>query len=177
VELTKRFSHGLDLTASYTWQKSLALGSGSSAGGANGGGINDVLNRENQKSLSDDYRPMILVIGSTYRTPGLKLNKVVNAVTSNWTTAGILNYRSGSLINVPSSVSSNMAAYTFQGTRMSRIAGQPVFNLDPGCGCIDPNKNTQVLTPPHGRMYRRDNGDSRLPATATIVGSAGGRAD
>jgi hypothetical protein len=147
VKLTKRMSRGFDLTASYTWQKSLNLGSGSSAGGANGGGINDVFNRANQKSLTNDYRPMMLVIGFTYVTPKWNLNKAVGAVTGNWTIAGILNYRSGSLINVPASVSSNMNAYTFQGTRMNRVSGQNVFNVDPGCHCIDPNKQTQVLNP------------------------------
>ena len=49
MKVTKRYSHGFDMTASFTWQKTLALGNGASNGGATGGGINDMFNRDNQK--------------------------------------------------------------------------------------------------------------------------------
>jgi hypothetical protein len=35
----------------------------------------------------------------------------------------------------------------FQNTRFNRLEGQSVFTVDPGCHCIDPNKNTQILNP------------------------------
>src|SRR6185503_15285596 len=70
MKLTKRYSHGLDLTAAFTWQKTLALGSGGSNAGAAGsgvnGGINDMFNRANQRSLSSDYRPLTLVTAFNY---------------------------------------------------------------------------------------------------------------
>ncbi len=147
AKLAKRFSHGLDLTSSFTWQKTLALGNGASNGGTTGGGINDRFNRANQRSLATDYRPLTLVIAFNYRTPRATSNKLVRAVTGNWLFGGILTYRSGALISVPSSVASNLAAYTFQNTRFNVVPGQPFFNLDPGCHCIDPNRDTQVLNP------------------------------
>jgi len=39
-----------------------------------------------------------------------------------------------------------MNAYTFQNTRFN-VTGQPFFKLDPGCHCIDPNRDTQILNP------------------------------
>jgi hypothetical protein len=146
AKLAKRFSHGFDMTGSFTWQKTLALGNGASNGGANGGGINDMFNRENQKSLSGDWRPMTLVMAFNYRTPKLTANKVVRAISSDWVFGGIMTYRSGALISVPASVTSNIGAYNFQSTRFN-VTGQPFFKLDPGCHCIDPNRDTQVLNP------------------------------
>jgi hypothetical protein len=147
AKLAKRYSHGFDMTASFTWQKTLALGNGASNGGAAGGGINDMFNRQNQKTLAGDYRPLTLVTAFNYRTPRVTASKVVRAVAGDWIFGGILTYRSGSLISVPSSVTSNMASYTFQGTRFNLVPSQNLFIKDPGCHCIDPNVNTQLLNP------------------------------
>jgi len=70
----------------------------------------------------------------------------VRYITGDWTLGGIMTYRSGAQIGVPASQLSNMGAYTFQNTRYN-VSGQPYFKLDPGCHCIDPNKDTQVLNP------------------------------
>ncbi len=147
AKVTKRYASGFDMTASFTWQKTLALGNGASNGGANGGTINDMFNRDNQKSLAGDYRPLTLVVAFNYRTPRVTANKLIRNVTGDWIFGGILTYRSGALISVPPSVTSNMAAYTFQNTRFNRVDGQSPFKLDPGCHCIDPNRDTQVLNP------------------------------
>jgi hypothetical protein len=150
AKLTKRYSHGLDMSAAFTWQKTLALGNGATVfggtnNGAAGGTINDLFNRANQKSLATDYRPLSLVIAFNYRTPHVTGSKLVRALVGDWTLGGILTYRSGSLFNVPQSVSSNMSAYTFQNTRFDRVAGQPVLLFDPGCHCIDPNRDVKIL--------------------------------
>lgn len=147
MKVTKRYSHGLDVSASFTWQKTLGLGNGASNGGAAGGGINDMFNRANQRSLSSDYRPMSLVVAYTYRTPRLTANKLARTLSGDWIFGGILTYRSGSLIGVPASQTANLGNYVFQNTRYNRVNSQNPFNLDPGCHCIDPNKNTQVLNP------------------------------
>jgi hypothetical protein len=148
VKLTKRFSHGLDMQASFTWAKELSLGNGASAGGALGGGINDMFNRANQKSLSTGSRPLMLVTSFGYQTPRLTANKLIRAATGDWIFNGILTYRSGSLISVPGSNSSNIGSYTFMSnTRMNRVNGQPIFTKDPSCHCIDPNKDTALLNP------------------------------
>jgi len=148
AKLTKRFSHGLDMQASFTWSKELSLGSGAQAGGALGGGINDMFNRANQKSLSTGSRPLMLVASFGYQTPRLTTNRLVRAATGDWIFNGILTYRSGRLISVPGSNSSNIGSYTFMSnTRMNRVNGQWTFTKDPSCHCIDPNKDTALLNP------------------------------
>jgi hypothetical protein len=150
AKFTKRFSHGLDITSSLTWQKTLALGSGGTGGAQQSGvnnGTNDMFNRQNQRALAGDYRPLTLVTAFNYQTPRVTSSKIVRAVTGDWVFGGVLTYRSGALINVPASVSSNMQNYTFQNTRMNRVDGQNPFKVDPGCHCIDPNRDVQVLNP------------------------------
>ena len=58
---------------------------------------------------------------------------------------GLLRYASGALIAAPGS-NNNLASLLFQGTRMNRVQGQPLFLKDPNCGCIDPRQNL-VLNP------------------------------
>ena len=106
-----------------------------------------MFNRQNNRTLSSDWRPLTLVVAFNYLTPRVTENKLVRAATGGWTFGGILTYRSGAQIGVPASQTSNLGSYNFQSTRYNVVAGQPYFNLDPGCHCIDPNVNTQVLNP------------------------------
>jgi hypothetical protein len=150
AKLNKRLSHGLDMTAAFTWSKDLALGNGSSLGGAGaglGGGINDQFNRQNQKTLAGGYRPFILTISFNYQTPRLTTNKWIRAVSGNWVFGGIMTYRSGSMIGVPSSGTSNIGSYTFQSNTRYNVVSHDFFTKDPGCHCIDPNKDTAMLNP------------------------------
>ena len=148
AKLNKRYSHGMDFTAAFTWQKALGIGNGASNGGSLGGTINDMFNRPNQKSLASDYRPFSLVVAYNYRTPKLAaLNKVAQFAVRDWIFGGILTYRAGSQIAVPASQTANLGTYVFQNTRYNRVAGQPLFNLDPGCHCIDPNRDVKILNP------------------------------
>jgi hypothetical protein len=145
VKVNKRTSHGLELTTSFSWQKEQALGTGGNPG-PGGGGINDVFNRPNQKSLQSTSTPLLLVVAFNYQTPKLTSNKLVRQVAGGWTFGGVLRYGSGALIGVPAA-RNNLGSYTLQGsTRMNRVAGQPLFTKDPNCGCIDPNKDL-VLNP------------------------------
>jgi len=146
VKLTKRYSHGLDLTAAYTWQKELVLGSGGNPGLA-GPAVNNVFNRDAQKSLASTSQPHIFVTGFTYNTPRVGPAGWVKQIVGNWTVGGLLRYASGALIATPGS-NNNLASLLGQGvnTRQNRVAGQPLFLQDPNCGCIDPRQNL-VLNP------------------------------
>jgi hypothetical protein len=145
-KLTKRYSRGLDLMSVFTWSKALALGNGANgAGGSLGGGINDQFNRANQKSLSGSDRPFVLTVAFNYTTPGATTNRVVRKLTRDWIFGGILTYRSGNLISVPSSGLSNIGAYTFQSNTRYNVVSHDFFTKDPGCNCIDPNKDTQLI--------------------------------
>ena len=144
VTLTKRFSRGLELTAAYTYQKELVLGSGGNPG-LPGPGANNVFNRDAQKSIASTSQPHIFVTGFTYVTPRWGSNKFVRNLLGDWTIGGVLRYASGLPIPAPSS-NNNLFPLLFQSTRMNRVPGQPLFLKDPGCGCIDPRQDL-VLNP------------------------------
>jgi len=144
VQFTKRYSRGLHLTAAFTWQKELVLGSGGNPG-LQGAGTNNVFNRDAQKSIASTSTPLIFVTGFSYLTPRVSENKVIHALLGNWTVSGVLRYASGLPIGVPGS-NNNLGSLLFQGTRMNRVEGQPLFLQDPNCGCIDPRQEL-VLNP------------------------------
>jgi Carboxypeptidase regulatory-like domain/TonB dependent receptor len=135
AKVTKRYSHGLDFTASFTWQKELATGQG----------INDVFNRANQKSITSTSQPLILVTGFNYELPSLSQSRLVRSMVGGWTLGGLFRYASGIPIAVPAS-QNNLSSLIFQSTRMNRVDGQPLFIKDLNCHCIDPNKDF-VLNP------------------------------
>ncbi len=141
VKFTKRYSHGLDLTSNFTYQKELCLGANGCAG------INDAFNRSSNRGLTPTSTPFISVTAFTYRTPMVTSNKFIRQLTGGWTWGGILRYASGSLIAVASS-RTNLNNYTFNtNTRFNRVAGVPLYLQNPNCGCIDPNSKQQILNP------------------------------
>ncbi|HKQ74431.1 MAG TPA: TonB-dependent receptor [Blastocatellia bacterium] len=144
VTVTRRFSRGLEGTASYTWQKELVLGSGGNPG-LPGAGTNNVFNRDAQKSLASTSTPHIFVTGFSYTIPKWSGNGLIRNVFGDWVVGGVLRYASGQLIGPPGS-NNNLGALIFQGTRQNRVEGQPLFLKDPNCGCIDPKRDL-VLNP------------------------------
>ena len=137
MKLTKRFSHGLDGTVSFTWDKELSTS-----------GISDLSNRSLNKSLSSGDIPYILVIGLNYEVPKVTQNKFLRQAIGGWTFGGLMVYQSGALIQVPNS-NTVLNNYTFIGTnntRKMRVPGEPLYLKDLNCGCIDPYKDL-VLNP------------------------------
>jgi hypothetical protein len=140
VKFIKRYSHGIDVSANYTFSKTENIG----------GYINaDPSNRTIQKGLDSNYYPHIFVTAITYTTPRVSSNKFVRAIVGDWTWAATLRYASGSLIAAPQSVNSRWSTYTFaSGTPMVRVPGVPLYLTDINCGCIDPNNiNQRILNP------------------------------
>jgi hypothetical protein len=146
VKLTKRYSHGLDLTAAYTFQKELVLGNGGNPG-LGGPAVNNPFNRKAQKSLAASSQPHIFVTGFSYDTPRVGPNQFFKQVLGNWTIGGLVRIASGGLIQTPTS-NNNLASLLGQGmgTLMNRVPGQPLLLKDPNCGCIDPRQDL-VLNP------------------------------
>ena len=106
AKVTKRLSHGLDLTYAFTWSKSETLGAESEAIGPGGGvaaSVTDVMNRSINKTLSGYDQPFVSSISFNYRTPRAPGNKLLGAVTSGWVIGSYLNYASGLPIHVPQS--------------------------------------------------------------------------
>ena len=168
TKATKRLSQGLDFVVTYTWSKSLALGAeeNNNYGSVVNPIINNVFNRQANKTLSGLDQPHSLLIGGTYTVPGLFksasgfASKALSWITSDWQIGGVLRYASGYPFRVPASTT-NLNALIFQNTLAERVPGEPLFTttwvdkkgkthtneeLDINCGCYDPRK-TFVLNP------------------------------
>jgi hypothetical protein len=135
MKATKRTSHGLNVSAAFTWSKTLDNGAETLTGG---GVVNDQFNRQNQKALSSADQPFVFAVSFNYRSPKLGPNRYVRAVTGDWTLSGVGSYASGNLIPVPTA-QNNLSSELFRGTLFNRVPGQPLFLTNPD-GPIDPNK-------------------------------------
>lgn len=136
AKVTKRLSHGLNLTSSFTWQKELDTLQGA----------NDVFNRPNQKNISSASQPFQFVTAFNYEVPKVTSNKLVRNAVGGWIFGGVLRYASGTPIGVPAS-NNNLNGLLQQSTRMTRVAGEPLFLVsDLNCRCFDPAR-TLVLNP------------------------------
>ncbi|MCU1339010.1 MAG: hypothetical protein JWO19_4591 [Bryobacterales bacterium] len=147
VKATKRLSHGLDLTYSFTWSKQFTVGAEQDYGYFTSvtATINDVDNRRVNKYLSGYNQPLLSVIAGNYTTPTLGGNKILSMAAKDWIIGAVLRYGSGLPMRVPSATTS-LATYTFQNTLVNRVPGVPLFTQDLNCHCFDPNKEF-VLNP------------------------------
>ncbi len=143
VKVNKRFSHGLDFSYSFVWQKSLTIGAESE--GAGGGVVNNVFNRPTNKYISQFDQPFTSYLALSYMLPGLGGNKAVSWLVRDWTISTLLQYRSGLPIQSPQA-STNLSSYLFQNTFMDRKPGVPLFTQDLNCHCFDPSR-VFVLNP------------------------------
>jgi len=107
VRVTKRLSHGLDLSYNFTWSKSQNNGIEAFE--------NDIFNRGTNKFLSSLDRPLVTNINITYTAPPAPWvhNKILKYVLSDWTTGALLTYASGQPILVPASTNSLNTSYFF----------------------------------------------------------------
>ena len=141
---TKRFSHGIDFTFTYTRSKELQLGAEDYTGL---GLINDVFNRANNKQLSASSRPNWMTLATNYTTPQWGENRWLSYALRDWMLGAVLQYGSGLPIAVPLNISNNNANTLLRGASWStRVPGQPLFLQDLNCHCFDPS-STQVLNP------------------------------
>jgi hypothetical protein len=144
TKLTKRFSHGLNVTVAFTFSQELNLGSTTGGGGVPA--VNDIFNRGQNKYIPAESQPFILSTGYTYRVPALAVsNRLVREVLRDWTLSGDLRYASGTPIQSPTSTN-NLSSALFAGTFANRVPGVPLFTANLNCHCIDPNKQF-VLNP------------------------------
>ncbi|MCU1337707.1 MAG: hypothetical protein JWO19_3288 [Bryobacterales bacterium] len=140
---TKRFSHGLDFTFTYTRSKELQLGAEDYTGL---GIINDVFNRDTNKQLSNSSRPNWMTLAANYTTPKLDQNRWLSAMVRDWTIGAVLQYGSGLPIQAPLSPTNNNSATLLRGTYATRVPGVDPYLVDINCHCYDPSQ-TQVLNP------------------------------
>jgi hypothetical protein len=161
IKVTKRFSQGLDLTASYAWQKELALGTESEdpyVGGV-ATSVNDTLDRKVNKYISGNSQPHRFVVAGNYRLPTLDINKFLSYAIRDWTFGVVLQYQNGLPIRVPyannqlgtllklcAPVNVMFAGCQGTGTFANRVPGEPLFSADLNDSSVDPNK-TFYLNP------------------------------
>ncbi|MBV9399270.1 MAG: carboxypeptidase regulatory-like domain-containing protein [Bryobacterales bacterium] len=148
LKLTKRFSHGLSLLGAYTWQKELTNGTNANTAYLTPSPplINDVFNIPVNKQISGFSRPQMLVVSFSYTTPKLQADtgglKILSWVARDWNYSGVLRYQSGQILQTPPSAnnllsnlargpSNNPAVWGGGYTFLNRVAGQPLFLVDP----------------------------------------------
>ena len=136
MKATKRFSHGLDFSWTYTYSKELVLGADNDLGG---GVINDVFNRNTNKQLSSFSRPNMMVLAVNYTLPKWGLNRWMDVAVKDWTIGSVLQYYSGLPIQTPTSPGNNNGTSLLRSTYASRVDGQPLYLQDPNCHCFDPS--------------------------------------
>ena len=148
AKVTKRLSHGLDVSYAFTWQKSLALGVD--------GEVNDAFNRQQNKYISSLDQPLVSVLAANYTLPIINGNKWLSWAVRDWRIGTVLQYASGLPIEAPfsnnqlnqllfraaPSFTNPFASATFQ----NRVPGQPLYLKNLNCHCFDPN-TTLVLNP------------------------------
>jgi len=151
AKLTKRLSHGLFVSAAFSWQKSLQEGVDSNPNTYIGSPLNVVYNNilggyGNTKSISEYDQPFLFVFSASYQVPRLNTNKALSWALRDWQVGTLLQYGSGLPIPTPAATN-NLNNQIFQPTLANRVPGQPLYlvsNLN--CHCYDPN-TTFVLNP------------------------------
>ncbi|MBZ5631670.1 MAG: TonB-dependent receptor [Acidobacteriia bacterium] len=152
VKGDKRFSHGLSFSTAFTWEKNLIMGADREPnfGTASSGSLNDIFNRPNGKYISSTDQPLVLVFSFSYVTPKAPGNKILGAVTRDWTLGMFVAYRSGQPYLAPSAqgIAGNppLASILGQSTFANRVPDVPLFTVDQNCHCYDP-RNTFILNP------------------------------
>jgi hypothetical protein len=152
VKFTKRFSHGLDLTANYSFQKETTIGTETedTAFEVNPAIIN-LNNLRSNKVLSGESIPHRIVIAGTYTTPAWgSAPRAARLLMKDWRFGAYLIYQSGLPIQVPIAGNNpnpaqelslcapfgvlggcNASAYfSANASYQSRVPGQPLFTKD-----------------------------------------------
>ncbi|HEY1240382.1 MAG TPA: TonB-dependent receptor [Bryobacteraceae bacterium] len=155
AKATKRFSHGLQFSAVFTWSKQLSTAAPSNVTvpGTGMQAVSDVFNRSLNKYLSPFDQPFLFTIAASYTTPSLHTNKVLSWAARDWQINTLLGYGSGLPILAPVAQNNlntvllrNVTPASSQIGYANRVAGQPLFTHDLNCHCFDPNSDF-VLNP------------------------------
>jgi hypothetical protein len=187
IKATKRFSHGLDFTSTFTWQKELMMGAESETAGMAimgsatqiSSAVNNVFDRKTNKYISGLSRPIASSTAVNYTLPKWGSNRVLSYVVRDWRVGAVLQYASGLPILAP--VAQNqLASVLFRSTYANRVPGVPLFTKDLNCHCIDPTKDFVLnpsawVDPPAGQYgtgaaYYSDYRYERRPSEALSLG-------
>jgi len=128
-KVTKRFSHGIDASYSFTYQKSMTASN-----------IQDVFNRQTGRGLDPGDQRLMSVIAFTYTVPKMRgINRMLAYALYDWQVGSILTYASGIPILAPAA--QNLLANAIgQGANAIRVPGVPLFLQDLNSGDVDPRR-------------------------------------
>jgi hypothetical protein len=128
-KVTKRFSHGIDATYSFTYQKSMTASN-----------VQDVFNRKIGRGIDPGDQRLMSVISFTYTVPKMSgINRVLAYALYDWQVGSILTYASGLPIAAPAA--QNLLANAIgQSANAIRVPGQPLFLQDLNSGDVDPRR-------------------------------------
>jgi hypothetical protein len=76
TKLTKRYSNGLQLNATFTWQQELTT--------AESAAVSDVFNRSLQKAVSANSQPLVMVLAYSYQLPGVGPGRIAKTAIHGW---------------------------------------------------------------------------------------------
>ncbi len=140
AKATKRFSHGLQATGTFTWSKAL------------------ISTRENfwdpassSKTYQNTDQPYLFNANILYTVPKFFENRrALSLATRDWQVGVFLQYASGLPLTPPTSVNPNNLTSNNGSTSTTiyqlRVPGVPLYLKNPNCGCINPYYD-QVLNP------------------------------
>ena len=146
--------------------------------GTEGGVINGIQNRDNNKTISGFSQPLVSVVSVNYRLPVWGLNRFLRYAVRDWAIGATLSYASGLPILSPASTN-NLSTLLYQSTFDIRLPGQPLFLKSLNCHCVDPSKDL-VLNPAAwvnptdgqfgGQPYYNDYRYQRRPSESMSIG-------
>ncbi len=137
VKTTKRLSHGLDFTTTFSWQKELSLGVNSN--------LNNILDYDSNKTLNSNSVPLSMLFAGNYRFPVLNTNPVLSWLIRDWQIGAVMRYASGLPILAPAA-QGQLNNFLFLGNSFAnRVPGEDPHTVDIN-GDFDPLK-TFVLNP------------------------------
>jgi hypothetical protein len=125
IKVNKRFSHGLDFTSTFSWQKELTMGAEVVGQlGPTGVRVNNVFDRGVNKYISGLSRPIVFVTAVNYTTPKFAgFNRALSTVFGDWTIGAVLQLASGMPIVSPTA-QSRLSSLNFQDTYANKVPGE-----------------------------------------------------
>jgi hypothetical protein len=130
VSLNKRFSHGLQFLASYTWTSALETNPGYVSGTLDGGTL--VGNQTNRSNYGFDsfVRPQRLVVSYVYDLPSPENHfSAVGRLLSGWSVAGVTTFQSGQRLTVQETNELNAFGIVGADQERAQVLGCSTGNL------------------------------------------------
>ena len=125
TSLNKRFSHGLQFLASYTWSSALGTSQSFATGTQLGGAVVGDQNNPRARYGWDDFvRPHRFIFSSVYQLPGFSQpHSAISKVLGGWSIAGVFTIQSGQRLTVTGTNAQNVFGVVTDRAPFSNAAG------------------------------------------------------